>query len=296
MRVLVAGDKSHSGKSTISLGLLSALLEAGFLPSELAYIKPATQCVSSTLTARYCEAKGIKYEHIGPLVFFRGCTRSKLDEMDEHGDSKGASGVTDVGGSLTEQCAAAVERISKGKRLVIIDGVGYPSVGSIVGCSSADIAVACRSPVLLVGKAGVGDAIDSFNLGACFFEARRIPVLGAIFNKLPPTGFYGLKACSEYVRKYMRLARPRQSVYGLLPASEMLAGLAGEETCSFAYKHPEVPESAGPLTEDDKKAVALVTELFREHVDCKKFIADLEAATARPGDWVRKEELFPISA
>eukprot|EP00327_Prymnesium_parvum_P048899 CAMPEP_0205886902 /NCGR_PEP_ID=MMETSP1083-20121108/19511_1 /ASSEMBLY_ACC=CAM_ASM_000430 /TAXON_ID=97485 /ORGANISM="Prymnesium parvum, Strain Texoma1" /LENGTH=118 /DNA_ID=CAMNT_0053250625 /DNA_START=333 /DNA_END=685 /DNA_ORIENTATION=- len=80
MRLLVAGDKSHAGKSTVSLGLLIALLEAGFLPSELAYIKPATQCVSSTLAARFCEDVGIACEHIGPVVFHKGYTRRVLDE------------------------------------------------------------------------------------------------------------------------------------------------------------------------------------------------------------------------
>ena len=93
-------------------------------------------------------------------------------------------------------------------------------------CSSADMAVACRAPVLIVGKSGVGDAIDSFNLCARFFEARRVPVLGVVFNKLPPKGFYGLAACEEYVRKYMRTSRPKQHVYGLLPASDLLAALA----------------------------------------------------------------------
>ena len=71
---------------------------------------------------------------------------------------------------------------------MVIDGVGYPSVGSIVGCSSADIAEATGANVLLVGKPGVGDAIDSYNLCAAFFEARGLPVLGAVFNKLPETG------------------------------------------------------------------------------------------------------------
>ncbi len=38
-KLLVAGDKSHAGKSTISLGLLGALLEAGY---------PSCPCLSAT--------------------------------------------------------------------------------------------------------------------------------------------------------------------------------------------------------------------------------------------------------
>ena len=160
-RLLVAGDKSHAGKSTISLGLLGALLEAGYAPSELAYIKPATQCVSSTLTARFCEANGIDYMHVGPVVFYRGFTRSYLDAAAE-AVSRGGSAPD--GSELVAKCSAAVEKLSKDKKIIIIDGVGYPSVGSIVGCSSADLALACAAPVLLVGKPGVGDAIDSLSL------------------------------------------------------------------------------------------------------------------------------------
>lgn len=218
LRVLVAGDKSHAGKSTVSLGLLAALLESGFSGSDIAYIKPATQCVSSTLTARFCQANGIAYEHIGPVVFYRGFTRGQLDAVD-----------TDAS-PLVERCAEAVERISSGKKLTLIDGVGYPAVGSIVSCSSADVAVACRAPVVVVGRPGVGDAIDSFNLCASYFEAQRVPVLGGIFNKLGTSGFYsercalwegragGVPASARapvlapiYVRVYARRGQLKQS-------------------------------------------------------------------------------------
>ena len=40
--------------------------------------------------------------------------------------------------------------------LLLIDGGGYPAGGSIVGCSSADVAIACRAPVVIVGRPGVG--------------------------------------------------------------------------------------------------------------------------------------------
>lgn len=214
LRILVAGDKSSAGKSTISMGLLAALLEAGFQSSELAYIKPATQCVSSTLTARFCQSRGIAYDHIGPVVFYRGFTRDRLDHDlaagEDNADTADIQTLTSPADDetattdepLTSRCARAVERISQGKRVTLIDGVGYPAVGSIVACSSADVAVACRAPVVIVGRPGVGDAVDSFNLCASYFEARRVPVLGGIFNKLNPSGFYGLAKC--------RGARPRQ--------------------------------------------------------------------------------------
>ena len=294
LRILVAGDKSHAGKSTVSLGLLAAFLESGFQASELAYIKPATQCVSSTLTARFCQSAGIAYEHIGPVVFYRGFTREQLDVV-----STGQAGNAEEGQEssvppdFAATCARAVDRVSHGKRLTLIDGVGYPSVGSIIGCSSADVAIACRAPVLIVGRPGVGDAIDAFNLCATFFEAHRIPVLGGIFNKCQPSGFYGRAKCAEYIAKYMAARRPQQRAYGLLPSQESLGKLAAEETCGFSFKHPEQPEEAGPLTPEDEVAIGTVSKLFRDFVDTRQLVGDLEEATACPSKWVRTLPSFP---
>jgi len=288
-RLLVAGDRSHAGKSTVSLGLLSALLEA-YMPSELAYIKPATQCVSSTLTARFCEERGIACEHIGPVVFYRGFTRAFLDEQ-ARASEQGAHKSVDAVPLPLAKCVAAVARISEGKRLTVIDGVGYPAVGSIVGCSSADVAVACRAPVLIVGKSGIGDAVDSFNLCARYFEAQRVPVLGAIFNKVPASGFYGLAKCRHYLRLYMATSRPRQRVYGLLPQHAALESMAAEEGCGFSFKHPEKPESAGPLSEDDRRVVDAISELFDAHVDIKALLADLDRAHLHPSEWWQASSL-----
>lgn len=54
---------------------------------------------------------------------------------------------------------------------MIVDGVGYPSVGSICDLSNAHLAQALGAPVLLVGKSGVGDAVDSFNINTRYFES-----------------------------------------------------------------------------------------------------------------------------
>lgn len=58
LRVFVAGDRSQVGKSSVCLGLLAALLRAGYSPGELAYIKPATQCESPQLIGKFCGSHG----------------------------------------------------------------------------------------------------------------------------------------------------------------------------------------------------------------------------------------------
>ena len=76
--LFISGDRSQVGKSSVCLGLLGALLEKGYAPGELAYIKPATQCESPQLVTKFCDAKGIAQQGVGPVVFYSGFTREYL--------------------------------------------------------------------------------------------------------------------------------------------------------------------------------------------------------------------------
>ena len=131
-------DKSQVGKTSVCLGILGSLLKSGYLPSEIAYIKPATQCEEPQLISSL-QSKGIACNGIVLWSLF-GFTRAFLN------------GETDSTEKILESIEMAVDEIAKGKRFVVIDGVGYPAVGSICGCSNATIAHRCRAPVVLVGK------------------------------------------------------------------------------------------------------------------------------------------------
>ena len=76
----------------------------------------------------------------------------------------------------------AVDEIAKGKRFVVIDGVGYPAIGS-----------------------DVGDAVDSFNLNAAFFRLHQLPVVGVLYNRLESEGYYSLEKCKNAVSKYFKI-------------------------------------------------------------------------------------------
>ena len=185
----------------------------------MAYIKPATQCEESQLIAKYCDEHKIENRPIGPIVYYKGFTRAFLD------------GTTDDTDTLLKSVKQAVDDISKNKKVVIIDGVGYPAVGSICGTDNASVALACgyESPslspsslrnhgtvvdgavippaVLIVGKRGVGDAIDSYNLNATYFRARGVKVMGSIFIRLPNGPihrFYSLENCKKTVSSYFK--------------------------------------------------------------------------------------------
>lgn len=154
LTLLISGDRSSVGKSTFSLFLMASLLQLGFPASSLAYIKPVTQCEAEQPISIFCKKNNISCQGIGPVVFYSGFTRAFLDDT------------TKSSAELLQDVREAVAQISVGKRVVLVDGVGYPAVGSICGVSNADVAAALNVPVLLVGKSGVGDAVDSFNLNA----------------------------------------------------------------------------------------------------------------------------------
>lgn len=204
--VFVSGDRSSVGKSSICLTIISSLLAGGVSPNDIAYIKPVTQCEAEQPVARFCNQMGIENVPIGPVVFYQGFTRCYL------------AGETDSSNVLKEQVVKAVTNISEKKRFVVIDGVGYPSVGSICGISNADVASELDVPVLLVGKSGVGDAVDSYNMNAAFFQAKGVHVLGGIFNKLPTVGYYNVQSCAVAVNSFFEQYKPDQKPYGFIPA------------------------------------------------------------------------------
>jgi len=218
LRIFVAGDRANVGKSSICLGLLGSLLRIGYEPADLAYIKPATQDESPQLVQSYCEKVGIHCIPVGPIVFYKGFTRAFL------------AGETETSQEMLENVSITVHEISRRKRVVIVDGVGYPAVGSICGMDNAAIAAASgyskEKPlgVVIVSPSGVGHAVDSFNLNANYFESRGIPVMGAIFNKLSPDGYYSLEHCREQVSSYFRTFQPTRQPFGFVPLTPELNG------------------------------------------------------------------------
>lgn len=202
VKLYLAGAASQAGKSSVSMALLAALLEAGYAPEELAYvrlrwavsatvppplclscdvnnsrvsllrpaqIKPCTQCESEQPVARFCKEKKIEAVPVGPVVFYSGFTRAFLD------------GETPSAAELVKQASDAVNALCVGRRFVLVDGVGYPAVGSICGVSNAAIAAAIGAPVLYVGKRGVGDAVEYVLLRCLGCHARFVFVTPSLF-------------------------------------------------------------------------------------------------------------------
>jgi len=177
----IMGASSNIGKSTLCEALLSQLLVDGYQPAQLAYIKPMTQCVEKQAVTVFCENKQISHQSIGSLIFNSGFTKDFI------------RGLTKTSESLLEDILVEIADISKNKEIVIIDGIGGPSTGSVVGVSNVDIARSLDAPVLFIGKAGIGSAIDETILAVNFMQQRGIKNIALVYNKIDSSELDNIK-------------------------------------------------------------------------------------------------------
>ena len=204
------GSGSGAGKSTVCLGLLAQLLSSGFAPGQLAYIKPVTQCIAKQTVALFCEHTKIPCLDIGNLVFRKGFSRDFIDGLTRHSDE------------LLAEVVASILTIGKDKRVVVIDGVGDPSVGSVVGVSNVDVALSLPCRVIFVGKPGIGSALDNTVLCVSFMQHKGLTDIGIIYNKIPLSDFAGIK---KYVTKRLPELLPKLTLLGFIGKEHIV------ETC-----------------------------------------------------------------
>uniref|UniRef100_A0A7S4KWQ5 Uncharacterized protein n=1 Tax=Paramoeba aestuarina TaxID=180227 RepID=A0A7S4KWQ5_9EUKA len=275
----VGGMQSSSGKSTCCLAILSFLLEHGYSPSDLAYIKPVTQCESLQPVTQFCHTHGIRHIDAGPVVFRSGVTYKFIEDNDP-----------EAGKKRIERVVKAVHALAKGKKFVLVDGIGYASVGSNGSVSNAQIAKALNAPVLLVGKTGVGDAIDSMNLSRIYFHHYGCDVVGAIFSKVKldcPRHTYD--NCKKFVSMYFEKGHedgaaeerkePPLKVFGFVPTNKDLVREV-EESCALMYPNDEIEGCCSrddfEVSEEDKEWNRKAVKHFEEFIDFQALFGALK--------------------
>eukprot|EP00475_Leptophrys_vorax_P005200 TRINITY_DN13142_c0_g1_i1.p1 TRINITY_DN13142_c0_g1~~TRINITY_DN13142_c0_g1_i1.p1 ORF type:complete len:281 (-),score=97.71 TRINITY_DN13142_c0_g1_i1:16-858(-) len=260
--LLIAGDKAGAGKSTICLAILHTLVTNNiFTAADLAYIKPSTQCEDITLVSKYCESMGIAHRGIGPVRYYKGFTYEVIDKKVDSAE-------------LLQSAVDACKEIAQGKKFVIVDGVGYPSVGSCCGVSNGHIAAALNIPVLIVGRPGVGDALDSLTMHLAFFELlHKVKVVGVAFNQLKPppaadedeskasTGRHSYGDCVKYVSKYVSETWPYLKVLGFFEEIAVIKESLGPKMCVIRETKANLA-----MNDHEKSALAIVQELAERRV------------------------------
>ncbi|MFZ2170191.1 MAG: AAA family ATPase [Methylococcaceae bacterium] len=217
--IYVMGSESGTGKSTVCLGILAQLLVSGFTPNQLAYIKPVTQCIAKRTVALFCEQTKIPYKDIGDLVFRKGFSRDFIDGLTKRSDE------------LMADVLASILSVGKDKEVVVIDGVGGPSVGSVVGASNVDVALSLPCNVIFVGKPGIGSAIDNTVLCVSFMQCKGLANIGIIYNKIPLSSFAEIK---KYVTKRLPEILPDVILLGFIGNEKLV------ETCLQDGAHEDI--------------------------------------------------------
>eukprot|EP01083_Nonionella_stella_P011023 31332_1 len=207
----ISGDRSQVGKSSICVAIIQSLIDTNVLkPSEIAYIKPMTQCIKPTDIARYCLMNGIDCAPIGPIVFKKGYTSEVIDGL--HGTRS----------HRLQLIKTQIEKIATNKKLVIIDGVGYVSVGSVTQIDNVDVAKMMNAFTILIVRSGIGDSIDTTNLLLSYYQIKdsayfKDKFLGVIYNFKESNSRHTVGNAKRYLTKYFNENRPHLKLLGWLP-------------------------------------------------------------------------------
>lgn len=183
------GSASGVGKSTFCEALLVQLLSKGYKSEQLAYIKPMTQCTEKQAVTEFCEQENIDHQSIGSLVFSKGFSEDFI------------GGLTKTSAVLLEDILVEIAQISANKEIVIVDGVGGPATGSVVGVSNVDIARSLAAPVLFIGKPGIGSTIDDTILAVSFMQQHEINNIALVYNKIEQSELVKVKHYLEPPQK-----------------------------------------------------------------------------------------------
>ena len=264
----IGGDRMSVGKSTICLGLINSLIKNNIYKSdEIGYIKPATQCVTSTLVARYCLDNNIECIPIGPIIYYKGYTNEIINKM--------CTNKNDVN-IRKKLIIDSIKKLSKNKKLVIIDGVGYISVGSVCRIDNIDIAKMLNAYLMLIIRPGVGDSIDTTNLLLSYVDYKGYNMerlLGVIYNfKSKDVTRHSIDSCKEYVTKYFSVFNQKLKLLGWIPNFNGYNG----DVSSCAFKPKKIDWTKWKkLDNNEIKWIDNYTDNFIKYVDFKYIIQRL---------------------
>ncbi|MDZ4787599.1 MAG: AAA family ATPase [Blastochloris sp.] len=175
-RIFIAATRQDDGKTTTSLGIVSALRKRF---QRVGYIKPIGQ--------RYVEIDGLKVDEdsvlindtynpgvpldaMSPIAVDTHFTRNYLDAADPK--------------KLASTIEHAFNRAAWEQDFVVIEGSGHAGVGSVFDMSNAQTARLLHSKAIIVSQGGVGRPIDEISLNLALFEKYKVEVVGVVLNKV----------------------------------------------------------------------------------------------------------------
>jgi len=209
-RLFIAATRQNEGKTTVSLGLASALRR--FYP-RIGYIKPVGQRFVNIEEQKIDEdiilmdrvyGLNCPLADMSPIAVAPDFTRKYLESANYD--------------TLVKRIQKAFDRVAWEKQFVLCEGSGHAGVGSVFDLSNARVAKVLGAKVILVSQGGIGKPIDEVCLNHALFQREGVEIMGVILNKVLPEK---LDHVEEFARKGLR--RQGLELLGVLPHQQILS-------------------------------------------------------------------------
>src|SRR6266581_3784530 len=209
-RVFIAATRMNEGKTTISLGLLSALQK--FYP-RIGFIKPVGQAF-----VEIEEQKIDKDTVLMDRVYRLNCPLIDMSPIAVEPDFTRKYLESSNYDALVKRIQKAFDRVAWEKDLVLCEGSGHAGVGSVFDLSNARVAKLLGAKVIIITQGGIGRPIDEVALNHALFEKEGVEVIGVILNKV-------LFDKVDYVTEFARrgLKRKGLELLGVVPHQPVLS-------------------------------------------------------------------------
>jgi BioD-like phosphotransacetylase family protein len=209
-RVFIAATRQNDGKTTTSLGLISALQQ--YYP-RIGYIKPVGQ--------RFVEIEEQKIDEDTVLmdsVFRLNCPLVDMSPIAVEPDFTRKYLQSSNNEALVKKIQKAFDRVAWEKDFVLCEGSGHAGVGSVFDLSNAQVAKVVGAKVIIVTQGGIGKPIDEVSLNQALFEKEGVEIIGVILNKVVGTK---VEYISDFARKGLK--RKGLELLGVIPHHQVLS-------------------------------------------------------------------------
>jgi len=208
-RVFIAATRQNDGKTTTSLGLLSALQNQ--FP-RIGYIKPVGQ--------RFVEIAEQKIDEDTVLmdaVYKLNCPLVDMSPIAVEPDFTRKYLSETSNDALVRRIQKSFDRVAWEKDFVLCEGSGHAGVGAVFDLSNAQVAKVLGAKVVIVTRGGIGKPVDEVALNQALFEKHGVEIIGVIVNKVLPDK---LEYIAEFTRKGLK--RKGLELLGVLPLQPIL--------------------------------------------------------------------------
>ncbi|MBX3748114.1 MAG: AAA family ATPase [Verrucomicrobiae bacterium] len=209
-RVFVAATRMNDGKTTTSLGLLSALQQHH---PRIGYIKPVGQRFVAVEEQKIDEDSVLMQQvyqiraplvDMSPIAVEPDFTRRYLECANSD--------------ALVRRIEKAFDRVAWEKDFVLCEGTGHAGVGSVFDLSNATVARILGAKVVVVTQGGIGRPIDELALNQALFEREGVQIIGVILNKVLPQK---IEQITDFVRRGLK--RRGLRLLGVIPHLPLLS-------------------------------------------------------------------------